>query len=206
MTTQASPVAGRLTRPSWRDPRLLIGLVLIALSVAAVASIVRGADRTEPFYAARGPLPAGTVLDESDVVVVQVRVADGVYAAPAAPPWGRVLSRSVGEGELVPMAALVAPEAFDGRPVAVTTARPLAEGIGRGAIVDVWLTVEGADGAPTSTLVGESLVVDAVQTSSGAFTATGSETVYVVVPEAEMEGFLDALATEGELSVVGLAG
>ena len=72
--------------------------------------------------------------------------------------------------------------------------------------MDVWLTVEGADGAPTSTLVGESLVVDAVQTSSGAFTSTGSETVYVVVPEAEMEGFLDALATDGELSVVGLAG
>ena len=54
-------VVGRVRRPSWRDPRLLVGLALIALAVAAVVLIVQRSDTTEPFYAAARDLAPGTV-------------------------------------------------------------------------------------------------------------------------------------------------
>lgn len=200
-----TPVAGRLRRPGWRDPRLLVGLLLIAVAVTAVAGIVRSADTTFPYYAAADTLTPGTVLTTDDVVVVRVRVPDGTYVAPGEEPWGQVVTRVVGNGELMPHAALATPAEFDGRPIAVRTSLPLADGVERGSVVDVYLTRTDAD-EPRTELVASSLVVESVDHDSGSFSAGSVETVYVVVPQRDIEQFLDALAAEGDISVVGPAG
>lgn len=203
MSEQTGPIAGRLRRPGWRDPRLLIGILLVALSVAVVASIVSNADKTMPYYAARDTLPAGTVLSEANVVVINARVSGSSYIGVDSPPWGMVLSRTVGQGELLPGAALVKPADFDGRPVAVRSSLPLAPGIGPGSLVDVFLTTF-EDGKAGASLVGEKLVIHSVNRDQGGFGATGRETVFVIVPERQIEDFLVAIATDGEISVVGL--
>ena len=56
---QRAPLTKRLTRPGWRDPRLGVGLVLIAGSVALGAWAVDASSATEPVYAARDVLMAG---------------------------------------------------------------------------------------------------------------------------------------------------
>ncbi len=205
MNASQGPIAGRLKRPSWKDPRLLIGLVLIATSVVAVCSIVQSADSTVPHYVARDTLAPGTVIDESHLLISHVRVDQGTYVeAGDSEPWGLVVTRVVAEGELVPVAALTPADAFDSRPVAVRSSLPIAEGIDKGALVDVWLTQDTEEG-PQSRQVASSLTVDQVDRTTGAFSVGGSETVYVVVPRAMMAEFLDAIASDGEISVVGLA-
>ncbi len=200
-----TPVAGRLRRPGWRDPRLLVGLLLIAVAVTAVTGIVRSADTTVPYYAAKDTLTPGTMLSQDDVVVVKVRIPDGRYVAPGQEPWGQVVTRVVGDGELVPHAALADPEDFSGRPIAVRTSLPLADGVERGAVVDVYLTRTDAE-EPQTELVASSLVVESVDHDSGSFSAGSVETVYVVVPQRDIAQFLDALAAKGDISVVGPAG
>jgi hypothetical protein len=185
---------------------LLVGIVLIALSVAAVSTIVRSADHTTPYYAARGPIAPGTVLTQDDVVVVSARVAGDVYVESSEEPWGKVVTRIVGEGELLPAAALSTSEDFSGRPVAVRTTLPLAASISRGAVVDVYVTVEDQSGKPATRLIGGGLVVEDVAQEDSAFGVGTGETVYVVVPAREIAKFLEALAGGGEVSVVGLAG
>lgn len=199
------PVAGRLRRPGWRDPRLMVGLLLIAVAVTAVTGIVRSADTTAPYYAAADTLTPGTVLTRDDVVVVQVRIPDATYVAPGEEPWGQVVTRVVGSGELVPQAALATQEDFNGRPIAVRTSLPLADGVERGSVVDIYLTRTDAD-EPRTELVASSLVVESVDHDSGSFSAGSVETVYVVVPQRDISPFLDALAAEGDISVVGPAG
>lgn len=200
------PIAGRIKRPSWRDPKLLVGLALIAFSVVAVATVIQGADTTAPYYSARHTLTPGTVITEADVTLVNVRVGTGTYlAADAAAPWGQVVTRVVGPGELIPASSLVPQDEFDSRPVAVRTSLPLGEAIARGSIVDVWLTVETEDG-PESTQIAEGLIVEQVDRAGGAFSVANSETVYVVVPGNQLADFLDAIASGGDISVVGLAG
>lgn len=206
MTSVARPVAGRLARPSWRDPRLLVGLVLIAASVAGVVSLVHAGDRTAPFYAARADLPAGTTLASDDVIVVHVRVDGAEYVGVGQELEGAVLTRQVGEGELVPASALVTADDYDVRPVAVRTTRPVSDGIARGSLVDVWLTVVDEEGVPSSSAIATSVAVDDVVMDDSAFAGTGSEIVYVNVPEEQLGAFLDALARDGEVSVVGVAG
>jgi hypothetical protein len=206
MNEPSGPVAGRLRRPTWRDPRLLVGLALIALSVAAVSTIIRSADQTTPYYAARGPIAPGTVLSQDDVVIVSARVAGDAYVATSEEPWGRVVTRVVGEGELLPVAALSERDDFAGRPVAVRATLPVAASVGRGAVVDVYVTVEDESGRPATRLIGAALAVDEVVRDDTAFGAGSGETVYVVVPVRDVADFLEALAGGGEVSVVGLAG
>src|SRR5690606_18796705 len=98
-------------------------------------------------------LAPGTLLTERDLVVAKVRVSGGEYVRSADAVVGKVLDRTVGEGELVPASALVAPDAFDSRSIAVVSAMPLADGVGVGSRVDVWVTVQ-TDSGPQSRLVG----------------------------------------------------
>ncbi len=72
-------------------------------------------------------------------------------------------------------------------------------------MVDVYLTRTDAD-APHTELVASGLVVESVDHESGSFSAGAVETVYVVVPEQDVARFLDALASEGDISVVGPVG
>jgi len=180
--------------------------LLIALSVAGVTSVVSAADRTVPYFAASRTLTPGTVLGEGDVVVVHVAVAGGAYVQAEDAPWGQVVTRTVGSGELVPIRALAEADDFDGRAIAVTTAQPLATGVVPGSFVDVYLTREGPTGEPVTELVVDSLVVESIDEAAGAFASSDAETVYLVVPLAQVETLLDAVATHGEISVVGIAG
>lgn len=208
------PVAGRLRRPGWRDPRLLLGLLLIAISVTAVTATVKSADETAPYYAARDTLTPGTVVTRDDVKVVRVRLDGAIndrgtggrstYVAPGDEPWGKVVVRVIGGGELLPAGALTAPENFVARTIAVRTTLPLADGIDAGSVVDIYLTTD--DGGPSTSVVARGLTVESVEHDDGSFSASTVETVYVVAPQDEIEGLLDAVAAHGDISVVGLAG
>jgi len=201
MTQSSSAVAGRVRRPSWRDPRLLVGLVLIALAVAAVVAIVQRADTTQPFYAAARDLAPGTVLGADDLVVVNVRVSSGEYVPASDAVVGRVLGRTVGSGELVPAGALMSPDGYSARAIAVESAMPLADGVGVGSIVDVWVTVQ-TDAGPESTLVGSALPVTDVREAESSLGAGGGQTVYVAVPLGDVGRVLDAVAADGDVAIV----
>jgi len=201
-----APLAGRLRRPGWTDPRLLIGLLLIVVSVVAVTAMVRSADVTTPYYVAKRTLTPGTVLSERDVVVGHARLSSGDYMKPADAPWGQVVTRVVGAGELIPTSAAGDATSFGGRTVAVQTTLPLADGVKPGSVVDVYVTAEGPDGRAETQRVGTSLVVESIDRSSGSFSAMSVETVYVVVPREDIEELLSALASRADISVVGVAG
>jgi len=196
-------VAGRLRRPGWRDPRLLIGVLLMAAAVVGVAFALQSADRTVAHYAAAAALAPGTVLEEEDVRVVHVRVADGDYVSAEAPPWGMVVTRTIGSGELVPAAALGDPGSWDGRVLGVVVHAPVDPEIGSGSTVDLWLTATDGDG---STVIAEDLVVAEVARDEGAFSVSSGETVYLSVPRADVASVLDAVGSGGAVTVVGRGG
>jgi hypothetical protein len=203
MNATIGPIAGRLKRPRWSDPRLVIGVALVAIAILGTASVVARADRTEPYYAARHTLTPGTVLQMSDVVVTHVRVGSGTYVPASVEPWGEVVTRVIGAGEMIPESSLADADAYVMRPVAVTTGSPLAEAIEPGAVVDVWVTRDGLAG-PDSVLVAAGVVVDQVDRDASAFSARSGETVYVLIPSADVGDLLAALAQADEVSVVGI--
>jgi hypothetical protein len=56
MAELPKPTASRLTKPSWRDTRLVVGVVLVLLSMTVGAKAIAAADDTVPMYAATASL------------------------------------------------------------------------------------------------------------------------------------------------------
>ena len=48
----STATAGRLRRPGWREPRLLVGLGLVVVAIAATTATVTYGDATESFAVA----------------------------------------------------------------------------------------------------------------------------------------------------------
>lgn len=182
--TPGSPPATRLARPRWRDARLLLGVLLVLTAVVVGARVVAAADDTEPVWVATRALAAGSTLTADDVTTRSVRLdaaASAYLGVGGAAPAGYVLTRPVGAGELIPAAAVVAPDrAVATRLVTVPAERfHYPADLTRGGLVDVYVTPAatgaGADaGWPEPTLVLESAVVAGVERESGRLGPTGS--------------------------------
>ncbi|QTE30291.1 SAF domain-containing protein [Pengzhenrongella sicca] len=204
----ASPVAARLRRPGWRDPRLLVGLLIIVGAMALGSWAVSTAASSTPVYLASATLTAGDRLDAADLTVAQVRLDDAEAArylpATAAPPTGLVVLRTVQRGELVPASAVGAAGSLDVRPVPIAVADEPPAGMVPGALVDLWVIPEARDGVPAQEphLLASALDVAEVARPSGGFAVGGTSTVHVLVPTGDLPAILGALATEGSVRVV----
>jgi Flp pilus assembly protein CpaB len=184
-----TPAATRLQRPRWGDPRLVAGVLCLALSVLLGARLLGSADDAIRVWALTRALPGGTELTADDLRPERVRLfgsaaARYVSADEGASPAGRVLARDVGAGELLPVAALLDPGAEPAqRLVTVPVDRDHALGgeLTRGDVVDIVATTkDGARSTTTPVLLGVT-VVDVVRPGGGFGGGTGDFAIVVAV-------------------------
>ncbi|WP_456788005.1 hypothetical protein [Cellulomonas sp. P5_C5] len=208
-----APVAARLRRPGWRDPRLLAGIAMVAASVLLGSWAVRTAQATVPVYVTRAALVPGDRVTAEDLAVVDVRLGtvnlDHYLRADRQVAADGVVVRAVGRGELVPASAVGSSADLDLRPVSVTLTRAPSSDVVPGALVDLWFTPpapkEDAEPAEPNELAG-GLTVAEVSTPSGAFGASGGSAVQVLVPSSLLPVILTALSAEGTVDVVPVLG
>ena len=154
MTELARPTAKRLQRPSWRDSRLVVGVLLVLVAATLGAKAVASADDRVPVWAAADDLVAGDRVEASSFTRVDVLLADGsvpYLSADAPAPTGSFVVRDVRAGELVPASAVGSPADVDVRRVTVRADAASTAGLTRGSRVDVFVTpkaVTGGDGTP----------------------------------------------------------
>jgi hypothetical protein len=142
----ASPAATRHRRAAWKDPRLVIGVALVAVSALAGATLLGGGDPGTPVWVARTALAQGQRVDPADLVRREVRFPDAASARHYLPadqplPDSAALARDVGAGELLPRGAVSAGGDSDLVHVPLTvppTALPATVRVG--SVVDVWVT------------------------------------------------------------------
>jgi hypothetical protein len=203
-----SPRARRLRPPSWRDARLLVGLVLVLASVALGARVLAAADTTVPVYAAAIALPAGHPVDPVSLRVVRVRIGQGTgpyLSGAVAPPSGAVLLRAVGDGELVPLSAIGPALDLDRRPVAVPVGAPVPAGLRPAAVVDVWSSARDPASATSfrpPVRLAHNVEIYAVTSDSSALGASRGASVQVLLGEDEVKAVLDAEANGARLAIV----
>lgn len=206
-----SPQAARLGAPSWRDGRLVLGVLLVLGSVLVGAKVLAGADTTQRVWVAAHDLAPGTVLAADDLRTGRVRLygASGRYVAGDA-PVGYVVLRGVTADELLPVDALSEPgRATERREVTVPVpSGHLPPDLERGEQVDVYVTpseatarrVQGDDAyAPRLVLPG--VTVARVVRAGGLASSGQDQTVVLSVPPAQVLTVVQALA-EGALDLV----
>ena len=205
--------AGRLRRPSWRDRRLIVGLMLVLASVAVGARAVAAADHTWPVYAARATLPVGTELTGDTLIAVRVRLPANrsrYLAADRPPPTGSVVVRAVGAGELVPVSALAGAGSLDRRPVAIPLDGAPPAGLAVGGSVDVWASGRDRRSGSSVYFPPEQLVqaapVTAVSSPSAGFSISRAGTVQVLLTQPDLARVLRVLAYGDKVAVVPVPG
>lgn len=202
------PVAARVRPPSWRDTRLLVGVVLVLASVALGARVVTMAADTEPYYVATRDLTPGDTLGAGDVQVVQVRLdsASGAHLSASQPlTEGLRLRRPVGSGELLPLAAVGDGSDVQVRPVGVPLSQPLPPSVAKGSVVDVWVGARTGDPArpyAAPLLLAEGVTLADVQEAGTGMGSTGQGHVQVLVDEQALPALLDSVANEDAVLVV----
>jgi hypothetical protein len=210
------PVARRASPPSWRDPRLWIGLAIVAASIGVGALVLGSSDDTVAVWAAADSLGAGHTLTSGDLAVRRVRFDDPAavslyYRADRQVPPDLTLGRDVGAGELVPRAALTPGDQQDLRevPVSVSPGQvPAAVRVGDS--VDVYVRPAArtsceaspvCDGRPA---LSDVTVLDDPPVDD-AFGSDGTRTLVLGMSVAQAQRFFRLLATTdgAALTVVG---
>ncbi len=198
--TPAPPVATRVARAGWRDPRLWIGLLIVAGSVVLGARLLAAADDTVTVWAVVDDQGVGSPVGTDDVVAVRVRFADDAdldrYLPADDPlPDGIVLARGIGSGELLPRAAI------DTEPEVGTVQVPLdleptrvPPAVDTGSVVDVYVGGLGGrgDDRPRGPALSEVTVV-AAPAADESFAITGTRQLVLAVDDAAVAPFLALL-------------
>ena len=199
----------RLRRPRWKDPRLIVGIVLVVASVLMGALLVSRLSATTSVLVAKTPIVPGDTIDTADLVAVEMRLGDqtGSYAGSLeAIPDGAVATRVVQAGELLPMSAIGQADDVPLRPVVIPVDATVAESVAPGATVELWHTAPaGEDGTEAQAVL---LVPDAVvrRIDEGSSLGMRSMSVEVLVPDDSLGAVLEVLSKDERLDVIGVPG
>ena len=206
-TASDVPAALRGQRPAWRDPRLWIGIVLVAASVVVGARVLAAADDTVRVWAVARDLGAGQRVEADDLVAQRVRFADdgaleGYFTVDDELPADLELTRSVAGGELLPRGAVGTPDETGLVEVPVAVEPELVPpSVAPGDVVDVYVVAPisaDADGKaqappPEGPALAGATVVDAPELASS-FGTSGKRQLVLAVPEADAPAFFALLA------------
>ncbi|MGF4042804.1 SAF domain-containing protein [Paenarthrobacter nitroguajacolicus] len=206
MGQSAGVAAPRLKKPSWKDPRLLIGVLLVLGSVAGVIALLGSADRTTQVYSAREDIAVGQVVTEADLSIVKVRldeVEPSYVTVEHGFAEGKVALQRVAKNQLVPQASLGSADAVDRKPVAIAMEEELPAQAVPGSRVDVWVAVPGSNQAfEEPRLLLPSAEIAGMTSGSSALGAAKTTVVMVLVTDEQMPKLLGAQANKAKVSVV----
>lgn len=215
MAELPKPTATRLRKPSWRDSRLVVGVVLVLLSMTVGAKAVAAADDAVPMYAAAVILVPGQQVTQDDVkrVDVQLGVDHHWYVAAdhdIAP--GTFALRDVRPGELLPRSAVGSRNTIDLKPVSVPVDSGSAAQLAAGSVVDVWVNARDRSsaaekyGKPVKTLEAAPVARTPDSKEGGLGATSGTTAVQVLLPEARVQELIAAIDQGAKITLVPVPG
>lgn len=213
MSQIPTPSAKRLRRPSWRDSRLVVGILLVLLAATLGARLLASMDDRVPVYVATRDLVAGDPVDESALSRVDVRLDDAVApylsaGVPLAP--SQFVLREVRAGELVPRAAVGSGASLEVQLVTVSVEAVSATGLRAGSVVDVFLSDVPAGSEhgtkPTAKRALEAVGVAGVLGATNSFGSASKTSVQLYVPRAEVQRLIEAVDGGAKVTLVPVSG
>jgi hypothetical protein len=206
MSVSTTSAGARLKKPSWKDPRLLVGLLLVLASVVGVVTLVGAADQTTDVYVAREAIAVGERLTADNTARAKVRLGEleeHYISGEAGLPDGLVAVQRIGKDQLLPKESLGKPDDLDRKPVAITIDEPLPAQALAGSRVDVWVAqpdTRNGFSEPSMLLPGAEIAQ--VTPGSTALGSSRSTVLMVLVSEDQMPKLLGAQANKAKISVV----
>lgn len=197
----------RFRRPTWRDPRLVTGVLLVLVSVVSVVLLISLLNRTQPYFVAATDLSVGQRITREDLVQVDARLQDAAqHYVPADQPPGAdaVVLQRVPGGQLIPHSALGTADQLDRSPVGIALQTPLPMKAAAGSRVDVWVANQQSSGrgyeSARKLITGAEIAT--VETSTSALGSSTGTTVHVLATPSQVQPLVDAVGNNAKVTLV----
>lgn len=204
MSTKVTP---RFKKPGARDPRLLIGIFIVLLSVLGVIGTVRATNQTEPFYAVTSDIGIGEAVSKENLTVIDARLASSgaTYVSasePIAP--GTVAKRPLAAGEILPVAAVTTELKEGRRLVTLLKDQYAVADFKAGDRVDIWVSSkgEGANNFSDPEVIAEGAEVHSVTAQESIIGGTGQSAVELWVHADLLTSVLAATSNGSVINLV----
>lgn len=203
--------AQRLRIRPWRDPRLLIGLLLVLGATVGGARLAAASDDTVEYWSVRSTVAPGDPVTKDSLQMTRVRLssatADSYLRTDeefAAPLDELVWAHGVAEGSLVAKQALVPRDSATRSQLPLNVAEGAAPAdLDRGDLVDVWVGPgPGDEPAAKARLVLESVRVVESGDDAAALNGSLAQTVLVDVDQAQLKGSVVSTVAAGHVTLV----
>lgn len=204
----------RLRKPSWRDTRLIAGILLVLASTVLGSVVVARADDRVPVYVAKSTLVVGDQLSVDNLERIDVQLDDALpdyLMADRAIPPDTAVGREVRAGELVPMSALIPKDQASVQPVTLIVDAVSASMLTRGSVIDVYASEPVKDGATDEYAAPKRLLqrVDVALRPEGATgfgASSDTVSVRVMVPSDQVTEVIRQLDQGSRITVVPVPG
>lgn len=213
MTALSSPTAKRLQRPTWKDSRLAVGVLLILISATLGAHLVGSADDRVPVFVVGADVAAGDAVTPAALKRVEVRLGDGTaryLTALGVPAGGSVFLRDLRAGELVPASAVGSAAQVGVQRLTVPVDARSAVGLLRGTRVDVYVSRrspgESPDTKPKAVRALDGVAVADVLPVSSGLGSSSQTSVQVYVPSEQVRALVEAIDSDAKVTLVPIAG
>lgn len=189
------------------DPRLIVGLILVAVSVIGTVGLVTASDRTVAVYALRADLGRGQSVSADDLVESEVALGSltrGYLRVGSLPKGDLVLTRALRAGELVPRSAIEPMTATTTASVVLQVSGPIADGILPGAFVQIWALASSPTAEEGATVLAGEAEVRRLLESDGLLSSNGDVAVEVILSRDAVPGVLQAQGRGDGFALVAL--
>ncbi|GAA3926887.1 hypothetical protein [Microbacterium soli] len=196
--------SSRTRRPFFGDPRFLIGIALVVVSIAGVWLLISSSRQTSPILQTVRTILPGETVTSTDVQVVEAGLGglERTYLAPQDLESGSIATRTLPKGELVPRSG-VGDERTSHTTTVVVSSTSIPDDVRTGAAVELWhapMLEDGRTPDAPRVLVGDA-VVARVTEDEAMLTQSGTE-VELVIDRADVPEVLTAIAGGSLISVI----
>ncbi|HIW47540.1 MAG TPA: flagellar biosynthesis protein FlgA [Candidatus Yaniella excrementigallinarum] len=199
--------ASRLRAPGGRDPRLIVGVILVLLSVTGVVALVQSMDARQGYWAASVDIVPGAQVSAADFHIVQANIsesADRYWSAEDKLPPEFLVSSTIRQGELLPTKGVAESDPDGRQQVGVRVSEDMPAAVNLGSRADVWVALLDDDGRgfeEPNKLVGNAEVVG-IDDNASTFAVADTTTVYLMLSQDSLPAVLDAQANGAQISLV----
>jgi SAF domain-containing protein len=188
-----APIPRRITRPSWLDLRLIVGVGLVLVSMISVSWLLTRVDQRQPVWAVKRAVAAGTTLSREHLAVVRVQLAASSdrYVSAAESVIGKTVRHDLSSGELIARADVVTPT--EGVVVALPLAAERAPRISAGERITVWLSTKSCRGS----VLLSGVPVQDVRASNGALGGAATVGLVLRLSPAEADRVMSVIDIDG---------
>lgn len=202
-----SAEAPRIRTPGWRDPRLIVGAILVVLSVTGVVALMQSADSRQGYWAASVDIVPGVKAKPEDFHVVQASMSEAsemYWSAAEELPSEFYVAATVLQGEFLAQRQVSEADPGGRQQVGVRVSEDMPDSITTGARADVWVALADPDGRgfkePHKLITNAEVV--GMDDNSSAFAAADTATVYLMLSQDALPDVFDAQANGAKISLV----